>query len=259
MAPAMTSGGGTIAILAALREELSPIGRSLEGRSEGPPPAGAVAAGRIAGRPVALWRTGVGPSAARQAADAVLRFSSPAAILSVGFAGGLGEGLRLGDLVLADEIYEPGADGAAPRQWPADPELLAAARGAAGMGRVAVGRIATSRTVLATAAEKRAFAGRHGALAVDMESSGVARAANVHDARVLYLRAVVDEAGYDLPLDTTRFLMPDGRLRPLLLLGSLLRRPAGIRGLAELRNRAVRAGEALARGVAALLSALPLT
>jgi adenosylhomocysteine nucleosidase len=246
-----------IAVLAALREELSllerVLGRRRRGRGE------SEAAGEVAGRPVLLARTGMGARAARAAADRLIRSSRPRAILAVGFAGGLTAEAAAGDLILASEIYEPPPpEGDGPRQWPADPELLAAARSLRVEGlNVREGRIAASRAFLATSGSKREFGLRHRALAVDMESSGIARAANVHDVPVLYLRVVLDEVGYDWPLDFGPLLTPEGTVRPLRLLGALLRRPRALQGLAELRDRTRGGARTLARYVPLLAASLP--
>jgi len=248
-----------LAILAALREELSPIERLLEGRHRVRAEGGVYTAGSIAGRPVVLARTGVGARAARRVADWLIRTAAPRAIIGVGFAAGLKEGLDCGHLVLGEVVYEPPApEGEGPREWQSDPDLLLVARSAAGEGpEVQVGRIATTRTVLSTAEMKRAFGERHQALVADMESSGVARAGNVHDAPAVYLRAVVDPVDFDLPLDFGALLTPEGGLRPLRTLAAVLRRPAALRGLADLRRRSLRAAETLARALARLLAALP--
>jgi adenosylhomocysteine nucleosidase len=254
------SGPRPIAILAAVREEISPLERALGARRRVEVEGGSYLAGNLSGRPVALLRTGIGAHAARRAADWLIRTVGPGALVATGFAGALEEGLGLGDLVLAEEVYDPPApEGEGPREWASDPDLLSAARSAVKDGlRARVGRIASSRSVLGAAREKRDFGERHQAMAVDMESSGVARAANVHDTRVVYVRAVIDEMDYDLPLDTSKLLTAEGEVRPLSLLSALLRRPAAFRGLAELRRRSLRAAESLARYVPALVAALPL-
>ncbi len=246
-----------VAVLAALREEMAPLLRRLADPRKAGAAARAYTAGTISGRPVALVRTGIGVQAARTAAEWVFRELSPAATLSMGFAGGLRDDLRPGDLVLASEVFEPPPpEGEGPRQWEADPRLLECIR-KGGDGKWTEGRIATVRRALQTAEEKREFGKRHGSIAVDMESSGIARAANALGTPVVYLRAIVDDAAFDLPLDFTKVLTPDGRLNPLGAIGAILGRPKALLALRELRRRARIGAESLAAQVAALVRLLP--
>ncbi len=257
----MDSGSpGPIAILAALRDELSPIERRLTGRRRVRAEGGSYAAGFLGGREVVLAQTGVGSQAARQAADWLIRSASPGVLIGVGFAGGLKPGLALGDIAIADEVHDPPPpDGDGPRTWTSDAEQLEAARAACTGGvRLHVGRIASSRAVLASGEAKRAFGERHGALATDMESAGIARMANVHDLPALYVRAILDDADYDLPpIDFARILTPEGSVRPFRALGAILRRPSALARLPELRRRTRRAAEALAAAVERIVAALP--
>jgi adenosylhomocysteine nucleosidase len=215
--------------------------------------------GELAGRPIILACTGIGARAARRVSDWLIRAARPRALIAVGFAGGLAEGLSAGDLVLAEEIYEPPPpEGEGPREWRSDAALLAAALEAAvNAPRFQVGRMVTVRALTTSSSARRELAERHHAVAVDMESSGIARAANVHDVPALYARAVVDEVGYDWPLDFSALLNPEGRVRPLAVALRLLRKPSASRGLLDLFNRSRRAGETLARYLPALVAALP--
>jgi nucleoside phosphorylase len=133
-------------------------------------------------------QTGVGlERAARAAADAppARRF------LACGCAGALDARVRVGDLVVADGVTLVDAAGAAIERLPADADWL----GALG---ARVGGIVTSPVVLATGVAKAA-AGRTGALAVDMESGAVARAARVRGIPFAALRVVVDAVDDELP------------------------------------------------------------
>jgi adenosylhomocysteine nucleosidase len=254
----MNRNPGPIAILGALAEELSPIEKALTGRRVVREAGGVYLAGMLAGQPVAVARTGIGVRSARKAADWLARAASPSVLIALGFCGGLREGLAAGDLVLAEEVYEPPApEGEGPRQWPVEEGLLGAVLAAVPDGlRVERGRIVTARKVLARSEEKRSFGDRHQALAVDMESSGIARAANVHDLKAIYVRAVVDDLAYDWPLDFGPLLTPEGRLRPLKALAAFLRRPSALQAIPDLRGRAQLAAASLERFAIAAVGAL---
>jgi nucleoside phosphorylase len=134
--------------------------------------------------PVRVIRTGMGAQAAERAVTDAL--STPemknAAVLTTGLCAGLAPGMRPGDVVVADEAR--------------DSDTLAAALKAAGH-TVHIGRLAQSDHVVrgAERAELRAT----GAIAVDMESAAMMRAALAQGAHpVAAARVVVDTPEYEL-------------------------------------------------------------
>jgi len=160
----------------ALHRELRVVAQAMGTRAHGE-----VARGRLGGREVAAVALGVGgdPRAAIEA-------EQPALVVSCGFCGALSPSLRAGDLVLATAVR--GANG----------ERLQAPDLPIALPRAVRGEIACAERVLATPEEKRAL-GAGGALAVDLESAQVARAAAAAGVPWLALRAVVDDARTSLP------------------------------------------------------------
>ncbi len=136
----------------------------------------------------ALLRTGMGPRAAERAVSDALRGDAAlgaAAVVATGFCAGLGSGMKPGDVVVDDR-----SDGARPL---AD-ALAHRVPGAAG---VHIGRIAESDHVVRGA--ERSALRTTGAVAVDMESAAVRRAALAVGPRpVAAVRVVVDTPEYEL-------------------------------------------------------------
>ena len=138
---------------------------------------------RIA-EPVTVRRTGMGPKAADRAVRVALQDPAlhGAAVLTTGFCAGLAPGMRPGDVVVSDDGYESAA--------------LAAALKAAGH-TVHTGTLAESDHVV-RGAERTALAAS-GAIAVDMESAAMRRAALAEGAQhVAAARVVVDTPEYEL-------------------------------------------------------------
>ncbi|MFE2431531.1 1-hydroxy-2-methyl-2-butenyl 4-diphosphate reductase [Streptomyces sp. NPDC059373] len=134
--------------------------------------------------PVRVIRTGMGAQAAERAVTDAL--STPemknAAVLTTGLCAGLAPGMRPGDVVVADEAR--------------DSDTLAAALKAAGH-TVHIGRLAQSDHVVRGA--ERAALRTTGAIAVDMESAAMMRAALALGAHpVAAARVVVDTPEYEL-------------------------------------------------------------
>ncbi len=215
--------------------------------------------GEIGDTPVFVARTGVGAPAARSATLALLARLEPAALIATGFAGATDPDLSAGDVLVAERVLDlPGPGGSTPpRTIDSSPELLAAARTAAGDDdRVRFGTLASTSRVVTSAEAKRRLHDEHGVDAVDMESLGIARAANVHDVPLLCVRAVVDDAATDLPVDIDRYVTADGRPRPLMVLWSVIVRPRRARTIADLARNAREAGEQLARYLERLVPAI---
>jgi adenosylhomocysteine nucleosidase len=147
------------------------------------------------GRRCRVIQTGIGPARARRAADA----APPAARwLMAGCAGALVPGLAAGEVVVASSILSLDDTGHVVEQLPADGGLVAAWLVRRGLA-VRDGAIASSPVVLATPAAKAAAAAA-GAVAVDMESAGIAAVARERGTPFLSLRVVLDVAGQALPL-----------------------------------------------------------
>jgi nucleoside phosphorylase len=163
-----------------------------------------------AGPAVRVLRTGMGPQAAERAVTDALRDPAlrGATVLTTGFCAGLATGMRPGDVVVAEPSgpFDPTAP-AAPDYQPDDPRYeaydpgeapaaLAAALKEAGH-TVHLGPLAQSDHVVRGA--ERAALRATGAIAVDMESVAMRRAALAHGAgTVAAARVVVDTPEHEL-------------------------------------------------------------
>ena len=248
-----------IALLCAVRDEFRPLLRLLTAPKPFRAAGGSALSGTIGGRPVVLVGSGMGARAARRTAEWVLSVANPAVLVSCGFAGGLSDSVQTGDVVVANELFDPAPpEGNGPREWSIEPERLAAVRAAwpENLRRVE-GRVASSSRVLSLSTGKRDFGRRHNAIAVDMESSGIARAANVRDVPVLVVRVILDDVNFDWPIDFAPLVSDEGRLRPWKLLTAIARRPSALPALIEVGRSGRRVAEDLSRALAAIVPRLP--
>ena len=192
---------------------------------------------------VYLIKTGMGPAAAAAAAQGILSEVALDAMVSTGYAGALGSA-GIGDVIVGTDVRD-WTKGHAQAIFRADPALLAMAREAAGEAKLAwsEGPVATAARVLCRADEKRALAEASGAIAVDMESAEIARAATSGNVPFLLVRAVSDRAGDDLPMDFNLWLSPGGRVRAL---AQLVRRPSILRALFRMKRQVEQGSQNLA-------------
>jgi adenosylhomocysteine nucleosidase len=163
----------------------------------------------------------------------------PRLVVSAGFSGAVLPGLRVGDLIVAEDVCD--SDGV--RQtatWPA---------GAVPYRR---GRLLTVPHIIGSPEEKRRLAQGSGAAAVDMETAVVARLCGEAGVPFGCLRAISDDADMYLS-ESLLALLQGGRVKSGRLLAAVLRRPSLIAELLRLGAHTRKAAWELAVGLEALL------
>jgi adenosylhomocysteine nucleosidase len=170
---------------------------------------------------------------ARDAAGRLLARGA-AALVSFGLAGGLDPALRPGAILI------PAAVRADDRLWPTDPAL------ARRLGTPDPRMILGDGAIVATAAEKARLHAATGAVAVDLESGAVARAAAAAGRPFAVLRVVCDPASRDLPPLAREALGAGGRVAVSRVLRSLLSQPGQLGSLLALARDAAAARRAMA-------------
>ena len=163
-----------LGVVAALSNELAPTLRALN------PSSRSVERLRCHEAPPFIFAaSGVGARPAATAALLMADAFKPDALLSVGYCGALTDDLRTADLILGGTVGHP-----------ASASLLEFARAAAPDAKLA--EIAMVPKVLIDAEEKKSLAKKTGAVAVDMESAAVAKAARERGLEFLCVKVVID-------------------------------------------------------------------
>ena len=138
---------------------------------------------------------GIGPEAARRAAEAVIANYSPELLISAGVAGSLVPELKVGETIFPASVID----------------IQDGSRHQTAIQGSPVANTALGRTVLACfpeiagAEQKQKLAKSYGAHAVDMESSAVARAAQAHNLPFLVIKAISDDVDFEMP-EMSRFI-----------------------------------------------------
>ena len=145
------------------------------------------------------------------------------AIISVGIGGGLKPGLKVGSIVIAEEVVSAGARYHADARWA---EALAAR-----LPQAARGTIAGVDAIVTEPADKTALHRETGALAVDMETHIAASVAAAYDLPFAALRAVSDAAEDRLPPAVIGAIDAEGKLRLGAVLASIARNPLQVPAL----------------------------
>ena len=162
--------------------------------------------GELEGCPVVAAVCGVGKVAAAMVAEAMILAFGVTALLNTGVAGGLAEGLSVGDIVLSDKVVQHDMDttalgdpaglisGLGIVKIPADPALLATldeATRAAGFAPV-VGTVASGDVFVADDAVKQRIKTLFDAAACEMEGAAIGQVAYTNGVPFVVLRAISD-------------------------------------------------------------------
>jgi adenosylhomocysteine nucleosidase len=173
--------------------------------------------GRAADHRVRVVRTGIGAERAAAAVrDTFSQFPFELAV-STGCAGGLVPALEPGALVVATEVVCD-HDGTRYATAPLDQDALPPNHWKLSLH---FGRQLCVRSALSTAAEKQAAGVRFEALAVDMESAGVARSSTELGVPFVSVRAILDPVAAALPGTGTLLDPTTGQVRPWQLFRAL--------------------------------------
>ena len=187
---------------------------------------------------------------AREAEAAAREFANAgvAGLISFGIAGGLDPVLRTGDIVIAEAVVLP--NGESVRTCAVRRASLAASIGSA--RRVIEGPVAGTDFAVSKVLDKAALRNQSDAIAVDLESHGVARAALEFEVPFTVIRAIADPAERAIPAAALAGLASDGSRRPFAVLGELLKHPLQLPALIRIArdsNEALRSLAAVASDI----------
>jgi adenosylhomocysteine nucleosidase len=230
---AASTGTGPTAILSALPEEQQGLLELLHGASK------IVVAGRdfwcgeLSGQPVVLALSRIGKVSATITASALITQLHAERIIFTGVAGGWGEGVKVGDVVVAREFIQHDLDVSPlfPRyevpsygrsRFACDAQLsallvscaceaLSNLSNASHAGTVHEGLIASGDRFVSSAIESKALqaalrSSGHEALAVEMEGAAVAQVCADYDIPFAAMRTISDRADDDAHLDFPKFV-----------------------------------------------------
>lgn len=140
--------------------------------------------GKLNNRSVAVFHTGVGEKACRLRIPQFLQDRQFNLLISAGFAGALIDGLRVGDLLLAQNFLTAN---------------IGRAQAIFSHFNVRTGDLLTVSRILDSSQERTRAAQQSGALAIDMETECIARACAEHALPLLSLRVISDTPARPLP------------------------------------------------------------
>lgn len=225
-------------IIGAMEQEVTLLRDKIENRQTLSIAGCEIYTGTLNGVEVALLKSGIGKVSAAMGTALLLERCRPDFIINTGSAGGLAASLKVGDIVVSDEVryhdadvtafgYEPGQMAGCPAAFPADDKLITAAercisqlnlhavRGLVVSGDAFIngsGPLARIRTTFPQA------------IAVEMEATAIGHVCHQFATPFVVIRAISDVADQESHLSFDEFLSVAAKQSSLLvetLLGQL--------------------------------------
>lgn len=198
-------------------------------------------------------QSGVGGERALSAAHWLIS-EGATALAAIGLSGGLYPGLCAGDLLIAAAVLQ--VDGVKSTSvWDTDADCAVRALSTLSAEGISVhyGMAATTLQAFLTSEKKEALFLQTRALAVDMESTAIARAAEASHLPIFLLRAICDPSRTTVPKEIFDCLDHDGNVGHKALLRNLLCQPSLVGAIVRITRQYAAASVALKRAWLALM------
>ncbi len=210
-----------------------------------------------AGHEIVIAEGGMGPANATEAAMRLVAETHPDLLISAGFCGGIRDGLRVGDGVLAERLVVVSADGI--EEVPVN--VHDAARRFAevhttGECRLVNGLFATTRVIMAKGQLAGMLPPEARFPVVEMESGAIALVAAAHGIPFIGLRTVSDPHDEELGFSLDEFCDDRMRIRIPRVLLTIARKPRIIPQLIRLAGNSRVAADSLARAIRQLMAVM---
>lgn len=193
-----------IAVIVAMQSEFDLVSHILENVSDASINGQPAKFGELSGNHIILLKSGIGKvNAAVQVSELIAR-EHPDYVINSGVAGGIGEGLKPGDVVVSEAVCyhdvwcgegEWGQVQGLPLKFPADQHLLDVTRNIGG-DNLRFGLICTGDQFVSELAALQAIKGHFpDGQAVDMESAAIAHVCHLREVPFMSIRVVSDTPG----------------------------------------------------------------
>ncbi len=237
----LLSRGKMIAFMCALQQEIRPIMAHLHVSKKFNMEEVLFYQADLNGLPVTLVQTGIGRNNAIKATNYLLRSLKIKLLISSGVAGGIRQGISVGDLVIAENVsYSKQSDFKSGElqlesNFPCKKEIVQLAKQLSSDLELKphCGNILTVDKVIGQAGIKKKIGEQNSFLAVDMESAAVAEVACERGIEFAAIRSISDDIEDDLEIDYGSLISDEGKVRVSNLALKIIKDP---RQLAILRR-----------------------
>lgn len=246
-----------ICIIGAVKEEVAAIKSAMTISESWHTRTSSFWRGVFSGREVVLVRSGMGKMRASDALRQVCDRCAPSLIISMGYAGAVIPQLKIGDLIVADKVLEfsgnpVGVDWAVKQEIHEIPIRPVSIDKTLEFER---GGLLTVDEVVYKPEGKRALGRLYRVLAVEMETSALARMALEKQIPFMSLRAISDTVDCELP-DFSSMKDKQGEVSKIKAGWHVITHPEKIKSMIELRQKAQKATTRLTQFLARFVGTL---
>lgn len=218
-----------ILIIAALKNEIGPILSEMDVTETISYRPAVIVRGTYLDKEILAAHTGIGIGKMERAVRFCIKEYKPSACVNIGYCGALIPELSLGDIVVAEAVAYESSEEQIPTTYSLDKFL----HNEESDHKFMKGAVLSVDKVVATPHEKAFLGTKFGAIAVDMESYGLARVARELNTPFAIARSVYDPMDMHLP-DVKGFVSADGVIDPSGLMMNLLKKPQNVAKLPQL-------------------------
>lgn len=218
-------------IIGAMEQEVTLLRDKIENRQTLTLAGCEIYTGTLNGVEVALLKSGIGKTAAALGTTLLLELCKPDLVINTGSAGGLAASLKVGDIVVSDEVryhdadvtafgYEPGQMAGCPAAFVADEKLIAAAEQVINqLDLNAVRGLVVSGDAFINGAEPlaRIRTTFPQAIAVEMEATAIGHVCHQFKVPFVVVRAISDVADKESHLSFDEFLVVAAKQSSLMV------------------------------------------
>ncbi len=243
-----------IAVLCAIRQEISPLVACMNVSNKFNIDEIPFFEGDLNGQPLTLVLGGIGRVNAIKAASCLLESTKVDLLISAGVAGGIRQGIHVGDLIVAERIgytRQDDFDGdelQLESNFVCKKEIVQLARELSNglESKLHFGNLLTVDNVISQSSTKRKIGEQNSFLAVEMESAAVAEVASKKGVEFAAIRSISDDIDDDLHLDYDNMISDEGKVKVSSIALSVLKNPQKLALLSRLNKQTKSAAESLA-------------
>ena len=208
-------------------------------------------AGLLAGRRVIIAEGGTGEEQAAAATMDIIQMRKPRWVIAAGFAAALVAELEHEHLLMADPVMDSkGTRLQLGTRW--DEQAIESQE------ELHLGPLLSHHKLVYTPNEREALGEQYGAVAVDIESMGIARACRQKQVPCMVVRVITETLGEEIPVEVTNMIKQNTTAGKLgAFTGAMFRRFSSVKDMWRLKDRAYRASDRLGRYLASVIQQLP--
>lgn len=211
----------TIAVIGAMEQEVELLRAALQNTQTETIANSEYTTGTYEGKEVVLLKSGIGKVNAAMSTTILLEKFNPKVVINTGSAGGFDAALKVGDIVISDEVrhhdvdvtafgYEIGQMAGMPAAYKSDEQLMEVAKQAvkeAGEHNYSIGLICSGDVFMSNPERVEAVRKDFPAMkAVEMEAAAVAQVCHQFNTPFVVIRALSDIAGQESSMSFDEFL-----------------------------------------------------